>query len=65
MKTFVMFLTYWLQTAAAALCVPVLRLTGWRFSRAWRGNWIVHHVAANLWADGYPVSICRFYNRFI
>jgi len=60
-----MFLQYWLQTLMALLCVPVMRLTGFRFSKAWRGNWVVNHVAANLWADGYQVGFCRFFNRYI
>ncbi len=57
------FLHYWLMLATARLCVPVLRFTGWRFSKAWRGNPIVCHVAANCWADGYPIGICKFFNK--
>lgn len=59
-----MFAHYWLQMALAALSVPFLRLFNLRFSQAWRGNWFVHHVAANAWADGYPVGVCRFFNRY-
>lgn len=64
MKTIQMFVAYWLQTAIALLCVPVMRRTGFRFSREWRGNWFVHHVAAHMWADGYSVGLCRFFNKY-
>lgn len=37
---------------AARLASPVMRLTGFRFSKAWRGNRIINHVEANLLADG-------------
>lgn len=60
-----MFLAYWLQTALALICVPFLHISGFRFGKKWRGNWIVHHVAANIWADGYKVAHPKFLNRYI
>lgn len=60
-----MFIHYWLQTGIAWLCVPALRFSGFRFGKTWRSNRWINHVAANLWADGEPVVICRFFNRRI
>lgn len=60
-----MFLHYWLQMALAAVSVPFLRLFNLRFSKAWRGNWFVSHVHANMWADGYPTGYMKFFNRYI
>lgn len=51
---------YLVQHTVAFLVAPVLRLTGYRFSKAWRGNPLVAHVEANLRADGYPVKRLKF-----
>jgi hypothetical protein len=39
---------------------PVMRLTGFRFSKAWRGNTLIDHVAANLLADGIKPGRVHF-----
>jgi len=43
---------YKLQRLVALAVAPILRATGYRFGKAWRGNWIVNHIEANLEADG-------------
>lgn len=43
---------YLLMHLTARIAAPVMRLTGFRFSKAWRGNRIINHVEANLLADG-------------
>jgi hypothetical protein len=62
---YIHFAQYLVQTLLALIAAPVLRVTGYRFSKAWRGNGVINHVAANLWADGEPVVRVRFFNRFI
>lgn len=56
--------TIWkLQRAAAHLVAPILRATGYRFGKAWRGNGVIDHVAANQIADGivpFPIDEFRF-----
>lgn len=56
--------TLWKLQRAVAHCVaPLLRLTGYRFSKAWRGNGVIDHVAANLIADGFspfPIDSVKF-----
>lgn len=47
---------YMFQYYVAAAVAPVLRVTGWRFGKAWRGNWIVNHVEANMRAEGWRFS---------
>lgn len=49
-------LHYTMQHTIAKAVAPVLRVTGYRFSKAWRGNWIVNHVEANMMADGFDVK---------
>lgn len=47
------------QRGVAHLVAPALKATGFRFSKAWRGNRIVDHIAANNIADGdapYPIA---------
>jgi hypothetical protein len=41
---------------AADICIPLMRLTGFRFSKAWRGNPVIEHVYANVKADGFKVQ---------
>jgi hypothetical protein len=53
----------YLRRAVAHAVAPVLRISGVRFSKAWRGNFIVDHVAANVLADGgepFALSSLRF-----
>lgn len=48
-------IAYEFQRAVAHLAAPVMRLTGFRFSKASRGHWInkfICRVSANLLADG-------------
>jgi hypothetical protein len=45
-----------LKYIAADLFVPIMRVTGFRFTKAWRGNKVIEHVYANLKADGIPVE---------
>jgi hypothetical protein len=51
---------YHFQCAMAIVAAPLMRLTGFRFSKAWRGNPIINHVEANLMADGFDVPAIRF-----
>jgi hypothetical protein len=51
-----------LQRGAAYLVAPVLRVTGLRFSKAWRGNGVVDHIAANVLADGGTPFPLREFN---
>jgi len=52
-------ITWHLQRGVAYLAAPVLRVTGLRFSKAWRGNGVVDHIAANVLADGgKPLPLC-------
>lgn len=44
----------------AHLAVPLMRATGFRFSKAWRGNGFINHVEANLMADGFDVPAIKF-----
>jgi hypothetical protein len=52
--------TAWqLQRGVAHVVAPLLKLTGWRFSKTWRGNRVVDHIAANILADGgtpFPIA---------
>lgn len=41
-----------MQRGVAHLAAPVMKRTGFRFSKAWRGNGVVDHIAANNLADG-------------
>lgn len=41
-----------LKYAAAVIAAPIMKRTGFRFSKAWRGNPFIAHVTANLLADG-------------
>jgi hypothetical protein len=48
-----------MQRGVAHLVAPVTKRTGYRFSKAWRGNGVVDHIAANLLADGetpFPIN---------
>lgn len=49
-------LHYRAQFYIAAAVAPILRITGYRFGKAWRGNWIVNHVEANMRADRFAVA---------
>jgi hypothetical protein len=51
---------YHFGRATARLAVPLMRLTGFRFSKAWRGQSFINHVEANLMADGFDVPVIRF-----
>lgn len=51
---------YQFQRAMARLAVPLMRLTGFRFSKAWRGNGVINHVEANMMADGFAVPALKF-----
>jgi hypothetical protein len=51
---------YQFMRAMAVIAAPVMRLTGFRFSKAWRGNPIINHVEANLMADGFDVPAIKF-----
>lgn len=51
---------YQIMRTTARLAVPLMRLTGFRFSKAWRGNLFINHVEANLMADGFEVPALRF-----
>jgi hypothetical protein len=51
---------YHFGRAMARLAVPLMRATGFRFSKAWRGNPIINHVEANLMADGFDVPAIKF-----
>jgi hypothetical protein len=51
---------YQFMRAMAVIAAPVLRLTGFRFSKAWRENVFINHVEANLMADGFDVPPMRF-----
>lgn len=51
---------YQIMRVAARLAVPLMRLTGFRFSKAWRGNVFINHVEANLMADGFDAPAVRF-----
>lgn len=51
---------YYIGRASAHLIAPILRVTGYRFGKAWRGQWIVDHVAANLLADGITPGVMKF-----
>lgn len=50
---------YMAQHYVAKMVAPVLKLTGYRFGKAWRGNWIVNHVEANMMADGFVVEMVK------
>ena len=56
--------TIWhLQRGMAYLVVPILRITGLRFSKAWRSQHVIDHVAANVLADGlapFPLRDFKF-----
>jgi hypothetical protein len=45
-------LHYEMQHLVARISAPVLRQTGYRFSKNWRGNPLINHVEANSMADG-------------
>jgi hypothetical protein len=62
---YALFSAYWLQTLAAILIAPVMRATGFRFGKSWRGNLWVNHVHANMLADGYRPAYCKFFNRYV
>lgn len=51
---------YMMQHYIAKAVAPILKRTGYRFSKAWRGNWVVNHVEANLMADGYEIKPLKF-----
>jgi hypothetical protein len=51
---------YYIGRTTAHLVTPILRITGYRFGKAWRGQWIVDHVAANLLADGITPDAAKF-----
>jgi hypothetical protein len=51
---------YKFMRAMAVIAAPVMRATGFRFSKAWRGNPIINHVEANLMADGFDVPAIKF-----
>lgn len=59
-KLVVLRLHYEMMRAAAHIAAPVMRLTGFRFSKAWRGNKIISHVEVNLLADGIKPDRIRF-----
>lgn len=52
---------YYIKRTAAYAVAPILRITGLRFSKAWRGNPIIDHVAANILADGVRPGVCVGY----
>lgn len=51
---------YLFGRATARLVAPILRVTGYRFSKAMRGQWGIDHVAANLLADGIEPGVMKF-----
>jgi hypothetical protein len=51
---------YELMRAAARIAAPVMRVTGFRFSKDWRGTTFINHVEANLLADGIKPERVRF-----
>lgn len=51
---------YELMRLTAHIAAPILRVTGFRFSKAWRGNKLINHVEANLLADGIKPGRIRF-----
>lgn len=51
---------YQVRRAVAIVAVPLMRVTGFRFSKAWRGNPIINHIEANLMADGIDVPAIQF-----
>ena len=52
---------YYFKRITAYAVSPILRVTGYRFSKAWRGNPIVDHVAANILAEGVKPGTCVGY----
>lgn len=51
---------YTFMRFTARMAAPMMRLTGFRFSKAWRGNKFINHVDANSWADGIEPDRMRF-----
>jgi hypothetical protein len=51
---------YLFMHAMARIAVPIMRKTGYRFSKAWRGNKLINHIEANMLADGMKPDRVRF-----
>lgn len=51
---------YQFMRAMAYIAAPIMRKTGFRFSKAWRGNKLINHVEANMLADGIKPGRIRF-----
>ena len=51
---------YLFMHAMARIAAPIMRKTGFRFSKAWRGNTLINHVEANMLADGMKPNRLRF-----
>jgi hypothetical protein len=51
---------YELMRVTARIAAPIMRVTGFRFSKAWRGNKLINHVEANLRANGTKPGRVRF-----
>jgi len=51
---------YLFGRATARMVAPILRITGYRFTKAVRGQWVIDHVAANLLADGIEPGVVKF-----
>ncbi len=51
---------YLFMHAMARIAAPIMRKTGFRFSKAWRGNKLINHVEANMLADGMKPNRLRF-----
>lgn len=52
-------LHYEMQHLASRLAAPIMRRTGYRFGKDWRGNRWINHVEANCMADGIPAKAVK------
>lgn len=51
---------YLFMHAMARIAAPIMRKTGYRFPKEWRGNKLINHVEANILADGVKPDHVRF-----
>ena len=51
---------YLFMHAMARIAAPLMRKTGYRFPKEWRGNKLINHVEANMLADGVKPDHVRF-----
>jgi hypothetical protein len=50
---------YEFMRLTARIAAPIMRITGFRFSKAWRGNRLINHGKANRFCRDKPILMSR------